>query len=139
MGPHPRLDGVRDPLGFGRLEEQVEDSRRDRRAAEDRGTAPKLVVAGLVRVARRDVGGVGDVDDDRDLRLQAVRRGARARVPELLLCPGDDGDVRSLEPAERLERDVDARAVVEAAGDDTAVRELDRRREQHDRVAGRDE
>jgi hypothetical protein len=60
-------------------------------------------------------------------------------MAELLLCGRDEGDVRSLEAADRLERNVDARAVVEAAGRDPATGELDRFAHQHHRIPGRHE
>ena len=73
------LDRVGDPLRARRLDEQLEDPRVDGRAAEDRRAAAEPVVAGLVRVARGDVGGVGDVERERDVGPQrdAMPPGAR--------------------------------------------------------------
>ncbi len=86
-----------------------------------------------------NVRGVGDVDRDRDVRAQPVRRRLRAVGTELLLCRGDDRDVRALGAAEYLDRDVEAGAVVERPRHEPPVRELDGRRDDDHRVAGRDQ
>src|SRR6476619_6886523 len=97
------IDGVGDPLRLGRLDEQLEDLRVDRRATVDDRAAAELGLAVDLRVAVGDVGGAGDVDRERDLRLE--REDARARAPEvadLLLHGGHRGDVSDLQAAERL-------------------------------------
>ena len=128
-----------DPLLARRLDQELEDARVDRRPAKDRGAAAERVVAAGRGVVAGNVGRVGDVDRDRDVRAEPVRGRHRAVRAELLLRGGDDGDVRSLGAAQRLERDVDAGAVVQRPRRDAPVRELERRRDEHHRVAGRDE
>ncbi len=128
-----------DACFLSRLDEVLEHTRVDRWAAEDRRPAPEAVVAGLVGVAGGNVRGVRDVDRDRDLRPQPIRRGPSAVVAELLLRTGDDGQVRTVEAAQQLERDVDPRAVVEVPRGNAAAGELERRRHSNDRVAGRDQ
>ena len=92
-------------------------------------------MAAGARAVGAHVGRVGDVEHDRDVRPEPVEGRPRSVEADLLLRRRDDRDVRTLEPAERFERDVDAGAVVEAARRDPAARELDRRPDHHHRIA----
>ena len=133
------LDRVVDPLLARRLDEELEHARIDGRPAEDRRAAAERVVTAGRRVVCRNVGRVGDVDRDRDGRPEPVRGRHRAVRAELLLRGRHDGDVRALGAPQRLERDVDAGAVVQRPRRQPAVRELERRRVEHHRIAGRDQ
>ena len=109
------------------------------------GAAAEPVVALVLGVAAADVGRVGDVDRDRDRRLQLERGGARTgEVAHLFLDDRDAGDLaRSTalrrDPARDLERDVRAEPVVERAGRDAAVPQLERLARDERRVADPDE
>ena len=139
VGLHPRLHRVVDAFFLRRLEQQLEHPRIDGRAAEDRRPAAEHVVAAGRCVVARHIGRVRDVERDRDVWPERVHRRLRALRAELLLGGADEGDVHGLDPPQRLQRDVDARAVVEASRGDTPVGELERRRDDDDRVADLDE
>ena len=136
------VDGVADPLRLGRLDEQLEDLRVDRRAAVDDRAAAELGLAVDLRVAVGDVGRAGHVDRERDLRARARRRSC-ARPPKsptssctaatAATSPG--APPASATRLRRLERDVGAEPVVERARGEPPARELDRLGREHRDVA----
>ncbi|GBD46542.1 hypothetical protein HRbin41_01370 [bacterium HR41] len=78
----------------------------------------------LALVGARNVGGVRDIDDHRDIGLDCIRGGASAGERDLLLS-GSDRDHLDVgatglgDAAQRFEGDVGAQAVVEGARGDT--------------------
>ena len=84
---------VRNLFGAGRVANEIEDHRRDQRAtAYDRARA-HLVLAELLLLQIRVIRGEGDVDDDRHLRIDAVRADeSAAAMPGDLLLNGRRGN-----------------------------------------------
>src|SRR3954470_5069790 len=105
------VDGVADSFRLGRLDQQLEDPRVDRRAAVDDRAPAKPGLAVDLRVAVGDVGRASDVHRERDLRLEREDRRARAtEVADLLLHCRHRGHVarsaaRFGDAPGRLERD----------------------------------
>ena len=95
------VDGERDALGLGRLVQQLEHRRVERRAAREHRPGAELVAAELLLVDARLVGGERHVDRDRDVRAQRVRGRARAAEGDLLLR---DRDARTRRRARRPPR-----------------------------------
>src|SRR3954451_12021133 len=121
---------VRDPLLLRCAREQLVDVAVDRRPARDHRPHAELDLPRPPRVSAGDVVRRGDVDRDRDLRIEPERRRARAVEPDLLLHRGDRDDVdlrvaRLGNSARRLERDKRAEPVVEGTRHQPPVRKLD--------------
>ena len=133
-------DGEGDLLALGGRVQQLEDDRVEHRAALDDRAVAELVLADLVDVDARRAGLVRDVDDDRDVGLQAVGGGARAAERDLLLHDAAGRDVAGRaaglgDDARGLERDEGAEAVVHRARDDAVVVQLERLAGDHGDVA----
>ncbi len=77
---------------LGGLDQQLEDLRREGRAAADHRAGAERVAADLLLVDAGGVGGVGDVDGDRQVGLHLEGRGAGAEEADLLLDGGDRGE-----------------------------------------------
>src|SRR6266545_865472 len=126
------LDRERDPLGLGRLVQELEDPRVHGRAAHERGAASEPAIAIVLRVSAAHVRRVRDIDRDRDCRLEHEGGRTRAReVADLLLYDRQACDVagRSAflgDAARDLERDVRTEPVVEGTRGDPVVAEVDR-------------
>ena len=84
---------MRDVLGLRRLAEQIGDLLVQHRAARDHRAHSQLDAPDPAHVAARVVGGRRDVDRDRDVRLEPVRRRLGAVEADLLLDGGDGDDV----------------------------------------------
>ena len=95
---------MRDLLGLGGLQQQLGDLRVQRRAALDDRARAERMAAVLALVDAGRVGGVRDVNDDRDVRARRVSERARAREGDLLLDCGDRDDVASGTPASATSR-----------------------------------
>ena len=108
------------------------------------GPEPKRVAADLLLVDPGRVGGVGDVDGDRDVGAELEGGGAGAEEADLLLHGGDGGH-RAAGPvalgaaAQALQRDVGAEAVVHRAGDEPLAGDRHRLGGDHHRVADPDQ
>src|SRR5215207_3106058 len=88
--PRRDVDRVRDGLGFGGFDQQLEDLRIDRRPAVDDRSGPELGDTVDLRVALGDIGRAGHVDRKRHLRLEREHGRARAAVVADLLLYGRD-------------------------------------------------
>src|SRR5829696_3310035 len=75
-----------------RVVQELEQLCAQRRSAREHRPAAHLHLAGLLDIGFRDVAGVGDVDRDRDVRADAIRRRARAGEVADLLPHGGHGD-----------------------------------------------
>ena len=121
------MHGVGDLLGLGRVANEIEDDRRDQRTATDDRTGAHLVLAELLLLEIRVVGREGDVDDDRHLRIDAVRaHQCAAAVPgDLLLDRRRGNDARRARilgvATQRLEHDERADPVVDRARHETTI------------------
>ena len=135
------MHGVRDVVGLCRLAQDAVHDWRDERAATDDGTAAHLVLADLLLFDVGVIRGEGDVHNQGDLWIDAVRADERATtVPrDFLLRRGRGHHARSARllgiAAQRLEHDEGADAIVDGAGDDTVVRKIERAGIQHARIA----
>ena len=91
------------------------------------------------------VGGVGDVDGDRDVGRRARRRSSRSRTRPISSCETAQPTTPtatsspSRDPPRDLERDVGAEPVVQRARDEAAVRQAERLGGEHGRIADADE
>ena len=108
------------------------------------GPGAERVAAELLLVDAGGVGGVGDVDDDRQVGLDREGRGAGAEEADLLLDGGDRGEAALqraalVAAAQRLEGDVGAEPVVHRARDQAVAGEAQRLGGDHDRVADPDQ
>ena len=117
---------VRDLLGLGGLDQQLDDRRVERRAALDDRARAEVVRAELRLVDPRRVGRVRDVDGDREPGRSAVRGRARAAEAGLLLRPPRRRSHRRARrpprpPAAPPRGDEAAEPVVHRARDDAAV------------------
>ena len=104
------------------------------------GPEPSVCLVISPELDPRLVGGERDVDDDRHVGLVRERAGPRAREGRLLLGHRQRDHVPGAPPRfghqpRRLGGDVAADAVVERAGDDAAVAQLDGRDVDHRHVA----
>ncbi len=82
-------DRVVDALRLGGLDQQLEDLGGEGGAAADRRAGAEGVAADLLLVDPGRVGGVGDVDRDRDVGPDLEGGGAGAEEADLLLDGGD--------------------------------------------------
>ena len=80
------------PAVLGRLDQQLEDLRREGRAAPDHRPGAERMAADLLLVDARGVGGMGDVDRDGEVGPHLEGRGAGAEEADLLLDRGDRGE-----------------------------------------------
>ena len=92
-------DRVLDARLLGGLDQQLEDLGREGRAAADHRAGAERVAADLLLVDPGGVGGVGDVDGDREVGPDLEGGGAGAEEADLLLHGGDRGEAgRCSEP-----------------------------------------
>jgi hypothetical protein len=138
------VHGVGDPEILRRIGHELVHDGRDDRPAREHGPAADLVLAELLLLHARVIGGEGDIDRDGHLRPDAVRHRAcpTALVADLLLC-GGHGDDRGRTriggvAARRFEHHERADAVGDGAGGDTAVGEFEQGLIDHARVADGD-
>jgi hypothetical protein len=134
------LDRERDAGLLTRRVQELEDLRVEGGAAAEHGAGAELVRAQLLLLRARRVRGERDVHDDRDVGAERVGGRARAGERDLLLRDGDARDVAGRaaglgHQARRLERHEAAEPVVERAGDEPAVRVLERLAGDHGDVA----
>ena len=130
------------PGGTGQAREHDRVDRRP--TGQDRPTSePDISV--LLLVHARMVGGVGDVHDDPDIRIQAVGTGARStcrHVPDFLLDGGCRHGMRQAtfltSPSERIQHDDGAHPVVDRPRREKVVGKVEGVGLDHGHVADRD-
>ena len=131
-GPLPQgLERVWNVLGLGRLVQPLEDQRVQGCPAGDDRPRIEWMAGDRPELDPRLIGGEGQVDHHRDVRIVCERAGARAGERSLLLGYGQSQHVARRaaglrDQPGRLGGDVTADAVVQRARDDPLVTELDR-------------